>query len=161
MTGTHSTTGRSDDALLRAPSSDDEWDSYFDLRWRVLRAPWHQPRGSERDDRESDSTHLAVWDHTGTPVAVGRMHLNTPAEAQVRYMAVRPGSEGSGSGSRVLAGLEAAARDRGVRRIVLNARQGAQRFYERRGYTVAGPAETMFGQIEHVAMFKDLQRTQV
>ena len=43
---------------LVAPISGADWIKYFDLRWRVLRAPWDQPRGSERDDREDTSIHL-------------------------------------------------------------------------------------------------------
>lgn len=141
---------------LRAPACADEWDQYFDLRWRVLRAPWEQPRGSERDALEADCTHLGVWDQNGRPIAVGRLHFNTPSEAQVRFMAVQPGSEGTGFGGRILAGLEAAARERGARRIVLNAREGARGFYERHGYAAIGPAETMFGQIAHTQMAKTL-----
>jgi len=30
--------------ILRRPTSPDEWDAYFDLRWRILRQPWRQPR---------------------------------------------------------------------------------------------------------------------
>ena len=141
---------------LRQPCGSNEWERYFDLRWRVLRAPWNQPRGSERDDREDTSVHVALWTDDGTPVAIGRVHLNSPAEAQVRYMAVEPGREGFGYGARVLAGLETAARDLGAIEIVLNARESAQRFYERHGYTVVGPAATMFGDVAHVRMSKNL-----
>ena len=141
---------------LRPPSTAHEWDRYFDLRWRVLRAPWQQPRGSERDDRETDGSHLALWDHTATPVAVGRIHLNSPAEAQVRYMAVEPGTEGSGLGSRILLALEARARELGARTVVLNSRDRATRFYERHGYAAIGPSETMFGEVKHVRMRKEL-----
>ena len=141
---------------LRPPLNPSEWRRYFDLRWRVLRAPWDQPRGSEQDGRENDSSHLAVWTAAGQPLAVGRIQLNSPTEAQVRYMAVEPGSEGVGLGGRILAGLETIARDLGAIRVVLNAREGAQRFYERHGYTVLRPAETMFGTIAHVHMYKDI-----
>ena len=141
---------------LRPPASAEEWSRYFDLRWRVLRAPWHQLRGSEQDDREADSSHLAVWNDSGAPVAVGRVHLNSPTEAQVRYMAVAPGSEGLGLGRRILAGLETVARELGAVVVILNAREGARRFYERHGYTVVGPAETMFGTIAHFRMQKHL-----
>ena len=144
---------------LRAPSTEDEFDHYFDLRWRVLRAPWQQPRGSERDDRENDSCHLGLWRANGRPVAVGRVHLATPMEAQVRYMAVEPDFGGRGCGGRILAGLENAARDLGATAVVLNAREGARRFYERHGYAVVGPAATMFGEIAHVRMRKRIAKS--
>ena len=144
---------------LRAPAGTDEWERYFDLRWRVLRAPWNQPRGSERDERDSDSSHLALWDPHGVPLAVGRLHLNSPVEAQVRYMAVEPKAAGRGLGSQILAGLEARADEFGARRIVLNARELVRRFYERHGYTVIGPAATLFGEVPHVRMFKEISKT--
>ena len=141
---------------LRPPLLADEWNRYFDLRWRVLRAPWRQPRGSERDDREDSSRHLALWREDGHPVAVGRIHLVTSAEAQVRYMAVEPNCSGRGFGGQILAGLESAARELGATEVVLNSREAAQRFYQRHGYSVVGPADTMFGEIPHVRMQKRL-----
>ena len=141
---------------VRPPSRPDEWERYYELRWRVLRAPWKQPRGSERDDQDRDSRHLALWAESGSPRAVGRIHLNSPAEAQVRYMAVEPGSEGRGYGAQVLAGLENAARELGASRIVLNARERAETFYARHGYAVAGAADTMFGEVRHIRMEKQL-----
>ena len=39
-----------DEFALAEPRTTQEWESYFDLRWRVLREPWGQARGSERDD---------------------------------------------------------------------------------------------------------------
>src|SRR5437868_8913026 len=75
--------------LPRSPASPAEWDAYFDLRWRLLRHPWGQPRGSERDSLEDSAIHLLATDDTGRALACGRLHLNSPTEAQVRYMAVR------------------------------------------------------------------------
>lgn len=141
---------------LRPPAKPDEWDRYFDLRWRVLRAPWDQPRGSERDELEPESSHLAIWNDAAVPLAVGRIHLNSPLEAQVRYMAVEPASAGPGLGSQILRGLEARARELGASRVVLNSRELARSFYERHGYAVSGPAATMFGGVEHVRMEKTL-----
>ena len=43
--------------ILRSPKSPDEWDAYFDLRWRFLRQPGHQPRGSERDSVDVRAKH--------------------------------------------------------------------------------------------------------
>ena len=35
---------------IRSPKTTDEWQEYYDLRYRVLRQPWNQPRGSERNE---------------------------------------------------------------------------------------------------------------
>jgi predicted GNAT family N-acyltransferase len=148
--------GRSEEFILAEPRTAEEWERYFDLRWRVLRAPWRQPRGSERDNLDAESFHLLVRDTAGAVVAVGRLHLNSPAEAQVRYMAVEETCRGRGLGSRILAGLEDHARSHGVTGIVLNARENAVNFYRRHGYTVEGPAETLFGQVRHLRMRKEV-----
>ena len=50
---------------LTSPVSEADYDAYYELRWKILRAPWNQPRGSERDDREADSTHLMVVEGNG------------------------------------------------------------------------------------------------
>ena len=141
---------------VREPQSDADWKQYFDLRWRVLRAPWQQPRGSETDDREADSLHLMLSDASGAPLAVGRLHLNSPDEAQIRFMAVEPGAERQGLGGRVLAALEARAASLGMQRIVLNARDQAIPFYQKHRYAVIGEAATLFGRVAHVKMQKKL-----
>jgi GNAT superfamily N-acetyltransferase len=142
---------------LKEPTSEADWEKIFDLRWRVLRAPWGQPRGSERDERENESIHLMIRDDASqVPLAIGRLHSLSSVEAQIRYMAVEPTATGRGFGSRILRGLEDRARARGVRRIVLNARKNVTEFYRKNGYHVVGPAETLFGVIEHVRMEKEI-----
>jgi predicted GNAT family N-acyltransferase len=140
----------------RPPQTPVEWEDYYDLRWRVLRAPWEQPRGSEKDDRETDSEHLMIVGPDSRPLAVGRLHFNTPAEAQVRFMAVDPPARGRGLGSLILRECERRAHAAGATSIVLNARDDAQGFYARHGFVVVGPAETIFSVVKHVRMRKDL-----
>ena len=48
--------------ILRSPTSPDEWDAYFDLRWRILRLTWNQPRGSECDSLDDSAFHLLLLD---------------------------------------------------------------------------------------------------
>ncbi len=118
------------DLTLAEPQSKIEWERYFDLRWRVLREPWQQPKGSEQDDREAGSVHLMLCDASRMPLAVGRLHLNSPEEAQIRFMAVDPKTTGRGLGSTILNALESRAAEMGAHRIVLNAREQAIPFYE-------------------------------
>jgi predicted GNAT family N-acyltransferase len=141
---------------LVSPQSAVEWDDYFDLRWRVLRAPWQQPRGSEKDDIEADSQHLMIAGKDSRPLAIGRLHFNTSDEAQVRFMAVDPSAQGRGLGGKILRECERRARVGGAKSIVLNAREDAQRFYLKRGFTAVGPAPTIFNAVKHLRMRKDL-----
>src|SRR5206468_10265208 len=92
--------------ILDSPRSPSEWDAYFDLRWRILRQPWHQPRGSERDEMDESAFHLLLLDRDANALACGRLHSNSFDEAQVRYMAVDDNRSGRGYGSRILQGLE-------------------------------------------------------
>ena len=143
-----------DPLILRSPKSPDEWDTYFDLRWRILRRPWHQPRGSERDSTDDSAFHLLLLDSARKPLACGRLHFNAPDEAQVRFMAVDENARGRGYGSRILDGLEAEAARCGAQKLVLNARDNVTEFYSKHGYAVVGEAETLFGVIRHVRMAK-------
>ena len=138
--------------VLRSPCSSADWETYFDLRWRVLRQPWGQPRGSERDLEDKSAFHLLLTDPSGKALACGRLHRTAPGEAQIRYMAVVENARGSGYGSRILDALEAEARATGARKIVLNARDNAVEFYRKRGYDLIGDAETLFAVIRHVRM---------
>lgn len=140
----------------RSPETPPDWERYYDFRWRVLREPWNQPRGSERDALDSASFHAALWDGD-LPVAGGRLHFNSPAEAQVRYMAVDPNWQGKGLGARILSILEARATKNGAQRVVLNAREQAAPFYLRRGYRQIGSAGLLFGSIPHFRMEKTLR----
>ncbi|CAN5559686.1 hypothetical protein BH20VER3_BH20VER3_16170 [soil metagenome] len=140
----------------RPPLNPAEWESYFDLRWRVLRAPWDQPPGSEKDDREDDSHHLMIVGPESRPLAVGRLHFNSASEAQVRFMAVDPAAQGRGFGGVILQEFERRAKAAGATSIVLNARDDAQRFYAKHGFEVVGPAETIFSAVHHVRMRKEI-----
>ncbi len=139
-----------------SPRSAADWEKYFKLRWRVLRAPWGQRPGSEKDEREADSQHFMIVGPDGEAVAVGRLHFNSPDEAQVRFMAVAPEARGRGLGSAILRACEDGARATGARSIVLNAREEVVPFYARHGFVSIGAAETLFGVVRHVRMRKDI-----
>ena len=44
---------------IKEPVTEEEFEQYYILRWRILRQPWNQPRGSEKDDKENKSIHIA------------------------------------------------------------------------------------------------------
>lgn len=142
------------DVEVREPKTEGEFEKYYELRWRVLREPWGQPRGSERDELEGEAVHVMAC-AGGEVVGVGRLHFNSKEEAQIRYMAVKEGYRGRGIGSSILRELERRAKGLGARYIVLNAREGAAKFYEARGYKVVGRARPLFG-IPHLRMRKEL-----
>jgi predicted GNAT family N-acyltransferase len=141
---------------VRCPQSDEEFAHLYRLRWQVLRAPWGEPPGSERDATDADSEHALIQDADGEPLAAGRLHFNSPDEAQIRYMAVAESARGQGLGRRIVEYLETFARDRGATSVVLNAREEVSGFYNSMGYETIGAGPTMFGTVKHVRMQKRL-----
>jgi GNAT superfamily N-acetyltransferase len=141
---------------VQAPETADEWQAYYDLRWRVLRAPWGQPLGSERDELEDGSVHRMLCDARGRVLAVGRVHMLGSQTAQIRYMAVEDSYQGQGLGSRILEQLEQAAMAAGCTSIVLDAREAALPFYQRHGYQRVSRSHLLFGRIQHFRMSKPL-----
>lgn len=141
-----------------APSNDAEFALYFDLRWRVLRAPWQQPRGSERDNLEDRSWHFMACADDGTPIGVARLHLNSAEQAQIRYMAVEPSRRNNGVGSALMAAMEIRARQLEVQEVMLHARKDSVPFYARLGYEVVGRGPVLFDSIDHSIMRKHLVR---
>jgi ribosomal protein S18 acetylase RimI-like enzyme len=142
---------------VRKPKTKKEYQKYYDLRWRILRKRWNQPRGSEKDELEGQSIHLMACEK-GKPLGVGRVHFNSSKEAQIRYMAVEEGLQGKGIGTILLKEPEKSAKRKGANHIILNARQSAVGFYKKQGYRTVGKASTLFGVIPHYKMRKKLQR---
>lgn len=149
--------GAVEDRLLsiREPSAPDELEHYYDLRWRILREPWSQMRGQERDQHETGAIHLGAW-LGDRLVGVGRLHFISREEAQIRYMAVELEMQGRGIGGRILEELERRAREAGARRVVLNARDRAVDFYRQHGYSITHQSEPLFNSIPHWEMTKQI-----
>ena len=54
------------------PQTQEEFKQYYSLRYEILRKPWRQPKGSERDNDD---------EITGDTIALGRLQFNTKEEA--------------------------------------------------------------------------------
>lgn len=140
--------------LVTEPTTEKDYELYYDLRWRKLRKPWSQPKGSEKDELEDKSVHVMVCNVDRIPVGVGRAHLNSAVEAQIRYMAVEEDWQGKGIGKKVLSYLEEKIKETGAKYIVLNARDIAVKFYEKNGYKIVKKAHTLYNVIPHYKMIK-------
>ena len=138
------------------PKTSGDFEQYYKLRWKILRAPWKQVRGSERVADDANSTHLMVLDDNNRPIGVGRLHFNGIREAQIRFMAVDIPQQRKGVGTQLLQALEDRAVAHGASRMTLDARESALGFYRKRGYSPQGPGHTLFNSVAHVQMVKSL-----
>ena len=140
---------------IRSPITSAEWDSYYQLRWRILRMPWGQPLGSEKDADEDSAIHrFALF--KDEVVGVGRVHFVREMVAQVRYMATVEQCRKKGIGTAILKALEEQAQSAGAAEIVLNAREQYLDFYLGLGYTIVGDGPTLFSSIKHKRLIKKL-----
>lgn len=138
------------------PTSSRQLENIFSLRYAILRAPWKQPKGSERDQAEDSSVHALIEDEIGACIATGRLQFNSPEEGQIRYMAVREDYRGQNLGRLILEYLEDKARAKNCRKMVLQARENAVEFYKRMGYTVEEKSFLLFDSIQHYRMTRQL-----
>ena len=141
------------------PNSSAEFEQYYNLRYEVLRKPWLQPKGSEKDDGDKSSIHRMIIDESnGKAVAVGRLQFNTSEEAQIRYMAVSDNYQLKGYGNIIVKTLEDIALNKGIRNIILQARENALKFYWKNGYEIIEKSYLLFDEIQHWLMVKKITR---
>ncbi len=141
--------------IIRSPQTKQEFFDYYDLRWRILRAPWYQPKGSEQDELEGQAIHIIAVENEKI-IGCGRAHFNNNEEAQIRYMAVEKDWQGKGIGKKILDELENKVIEKGAKKIILHARENVVNFYKRNGYKVVKPSHTLFGEIKHFLMMKEI-----
>lgn len=140
---------------IRSPRSEKEWEDYYDLRYRVLREPWNQPRGSERNEGDETGIHFALFE-MGKIQAIARLDESGPHEAQVRFVAVEFNKQGCGYGRIIMEACENLAKNRGDLKIILHAREVALDFYKKMDYKLIEKSHLLFGQIQHYLMEKEL-----
>ena len=139
--------------MIRRPNSPEEWDLYFNLRYEVLRAPWNQPRGSERNDGDETAEHFAFFEDDEI-IGVGRLDFTENPGSQIRFMAVDSRFQGRGIGRQLMQHMEEIARNKGCKETILHAREIALPFYEKLGYDITEKSHLLFGEIQHFLMIK-------
>ncbi|MBT5077341.1 MAG: GNAT family N-acetyltransferase [Candidatus Marinimicrobia bacterium] len=136
------------------PQSKDEFDAYYQLRWEVLRKPWNQPKGSERDATDSIAIHRMILDKDNNPIGVGMLILNSPEVAQIRFMGIKSEFQGMNIGHIIMENLESIARQNKSSKIILHSRENAVKFYEKNGFIVIEKSYLLFDKIQHYLMEK-------
>lgn len=141
---------------VRSPESSKEWEDYYQLRYNILRKPWNQSPGSEKDEQESTAIHIAVFSFSENIIGCGRAHKISEG-FQIRYMAVEENHRGLGIGSLVLKELENRISKFFSGKIILQSRVQAVPFYEKNGYQVVKQGNTLYNSIPHFWMEKKIE----
>ncbi len=141
--------------IIKSPITQDEWESYYRLRFTILRAPWNQPLGSEVLADEMEAIHAMVIENDQI-IGVARMHQSGENQGQVRCVAVAAEAQGKGVGKAIMLHLEEKAKEMGMQEIVLEARENAVLFYKSMGYVIEKESYLLFGEIQHYRMKKGI-----
>lgn len=142
---------------IKNPKTRDEFKAYYDLRFKVLREPWGQPRGTEKDDYEPISQHfMAVDDQSGEVVGCAKLFENEAGVAWLSHLAVAISHQKKGIGNQIMEHVENVARSEGYKKIGCLARLNTTKYFERAGYKVSGLPSHYFGTTQVVWMEKTL-----
>lgn len=137
------------------PSTEKEFEIYYQIRYDALRKPWGKPLGSEKDDSENESLHFLAFENE-IPLGVCRLQYNSEKEAQIRFLAVNEAARGKGIGKIVMEFCEKRAVEDGRNFMILQARDYAVPFYEKCGYELKEKTFNLWGIIQHYLMAKKL-----
>jgi N-acetylglutamate synthase-like GNAT family acetyltransferase len=141
--------------MIKLATTKEELEKIFQLRYEVLRKPWNQPYESSFDELDKIS-YNAFIEESSVCVACGRLDILNNTTAQIRYMAVKPEYRGKHYGQQILVYLEKLAKDKGIQKILLHARENAVDFYLKNNYKIIQPSHLLFNAIQHYLMEKVL-----
>lgn len=125
----------------------------LELRNELLRIPLGLDIFEEDLEVEKEQIHFVMLEADKVEGVVILVPNIEPGKGKLRQMAIAERHQGKGYGSKLVQHLEHKARDLGMNRIRLHARDLAVPFYEKLGYQVVSEIFTEVG-ILHVAMEK-------
>jgi predicted GNAT family N-acyltransferase len=114
------------------------------------------PAELELDGLDERASQFVAYDSGGRPVGTARLRTPKAKQGKPERVAVRDSHRGEGLGERLMAAVEAAAREQGCDRLVLHAQTTVEAFYEQLGYETASGVFEEAG-IPHVRMEKELE----
>ncbi len=143
--------------IICSPATSADFEAYFNLRYELLRKPWKEAKGSEKDDQEDSSFHVCAK-YNNEIVGACRLQFldEQKSVAQIRYMCTSNKLQGKGIGKKMLEFAEAYAFENLAQKVILHSRESAVNFYKKCGYTVIEPSYLLFGCIPHFLMEKSI-----
>jgi GNAT superfamily N-acetyltransferase len=143
---------------ITSPKTREEFKSYYDLRYKVLREPWGMQRGSEKDDFEPLSEHfMALDEDSGELLGVVKLFEKEPGIGWFSHLAVKDNHQRKGIGKQLLTFIEGKAKEEGYKALGCLSRLNTTAFFEKEGYKVAGLPVHYLGTTQVVWMQKTLE----
>lgn len=143
--------------IIKTPVTREDFKDYYALRYEILRKPWGQPKGTEKDDYEPISQHfMAVDDSTGKIVGVVKLFEKDSTIGWFSHLAVAQEFQRSGVGKQLVEKIEEVAKQKNYRILGCMARLNTTTYFEKLGYTIAGLPAHYFGTIQVAWMEKSL-----
>jgi len=143
---------------IKTPKTRDDFKAYYDLRYRILRQPWAQARGTEKDDFEPISHHfMAVDSDNGEVVGVVKVYEKEPGVACFSHMAVAGIRQRQGVGKLLMDAVEDYVKEQGYTRLGCYSRLNTTLYFEKGGFRIAGLPTHYFGTTQVVWMEKELK----
>ena len=121
------------------------------IRYAVFVIEQKIPVELEWDDMDAVCLHAVAYDENGISLGTGRLL----PDGHIGRMAVKKNARGYGVGGALLDALVELARQRGDKRVVLNAQTVAEPFYAAHGF-VRGGEEFFDAGIAHIEMSRNL-----
>lgn len=141
-------------ALKLIDHGSSDYKKMVDLRYALLRKPLGLSFTDDELAGEKDNIHIGCFDD-GKLEGCCMLVPKDKTSIQLRQMAVSSGLQGKGIGRVLMYFAENVARDRGYKKIIMNARKTAMGFYEKLGYRKTGD-EFLEVTLPHYVMEKAL-----
>ncbi|MFO0321406.1 MAG: GNAT family N-acetyltransferase [Bacteroidota bacterium] len=137
-------------------NSEDTLSEIIELRYSILRKPWHKNRETVSDDLENESVNAYIK-YNNQMIACGRLQNNGNGIGQIRFMAISKNYQRKGLGKILVRKLEEEAHKLKLKVIHLQARETAVEFYKAQGYTIKEKSFLLWDIIQHYLMIKEIK----
>ncbi len=141
---------------VKFANTPEQLENILNLRYKILRKPWNQPKETATDNFERTSFNAYIEDENHKAIACGRLQENENKIGQIRFMAVDDNQQGKGLGKLIVQELELKGKALGLTEIELQARENAVEFYKANGYQIKEKSFLLWGIIQHYLMNKKI-----
>jgi predicted GNAT family N-acyltransferase len=139
---------------VKVVTNDNEFADALKVRRLVFIDEQQVPEEEEIDQYEPECTHVVMYDDNQQPIAAGRLR-NVDGIGKMERICVLSSHRNLGLGKHVMDHLEKLAKEKGFKKLKLNAQTHAEGFYDKLGYQTISDV-FMDAGIPHVTMVKEV-----